>query len=192
MRISILLLILVLITCKVPKQATISQTLEFNSNFGGFTLNTPTGWTKIKVQGIDSYVGQIAVDAKDTIEFDLGYYSNDLTETEVEDIYGHIDRKLAKNKVSYDIIANYKTKIVTPKRYGVGMSGVYIDSLWKQGQDKIKFNLYGNNLTRWLRYTIHHRPVLPRLAGYPQWQPLLPSSRLCLPAFLLTNLSGSK
>jgi hypothetical protein len=30
--------------------------------------------------GADSYVGGIAIDEKDTIEFDLGWYSYDLTE----------------------------------------------------------------------------------------------------------------
>ena len=54
------------------------QTLDF----GSFTIETPNGWTKIKAQGQDSYVGRISIDAMDTLDFDLGWYSNSMTEPE--------------------------------------------------------------------------------------------------------------
>ena len=54
------------------------QTLDF----GSFTFETPNGWTKIKAQGQDSYVGRISIDAMDTLDFDLGWYSNSMTEPE--------------------------------------------------------------------------------------------------------------
>jgi len=49
-------------------------------DFGLFTIETPKSWTKIKVQPFDSYVGRIAIDDKDTLDFDLGLYSDNLTE----------------------------------------------------------------------------------------------------------------
>ncbi len=51
-------------------------------DFKKFTIETPQGWTKIKEQGTDSYVGRIAIDKTDTLEFDLGWYSWDLKEYE--------------------------------------------------------------------------------------------------------------
>lgn len=51
-------------------------------DFGSFTVETPKSWKQIKAQGIDSYVGRIAIDDKDTLDFDLGWYSNTLTEYE--------------------------------------------------------------------------------------------------------------
>ena len=43
-----------------------------------FTINTPTDFKFYQQQGIDSYVGLIT-DETDSIEFDFGWYSNDLT-----------------------------------------------------------------------------------------------------------------
>src|SRR5580704_15139232 len=49
-------------------------------SFGDFTIETPKSWTQLKQRGIDSYVGRIAIDDKDTLDFDLGWYSNTLYE----------------------------------------------------------------------------------------------------------------
>jgi hypothetical protein len=43
-----------------------------------FTVNTPTDFKFYQQQGIDSYVG-IITNETDSIEFDFGWYSNDLT-----------------------------------------------------------------------------------------------------------------
>ena len=45
---------------------------SINTGIGYLALNK-----KIKEQGVDSYVGRIAIDSVDTLEFDLGWYSND-------------------------------------------------------------------------------------------------------------------
>ena len=50
-------------------------------DFGDFTMEAPENWTYIKQRGIDSYIGAIAIDEKDTLHFDYGRYSNDLEES---------------------------------------------------------------------------------------------------------------
>jgi len=114
---------------------------------------------------MDSYVGGIAIDSTDTVHFDLGFYSNDLSEyiilqeagirSYVIKVSPHdyiiksdslsID-SLVKSSIRWERRENRKLKIVIPKKTGVGTTGIYIDSLWKVGNDNYKFNLYGTNL----------------------------------------------
>lgn len=141
-----------------------NQTLDF----GSFSIETPNSWTKIKANGTDSYVGRIAIDKTDTLDFDLGWYSNTLTEFEpqiversvlksnpnidtaeliiVESRKGVDPDKYKKNNISWDTIDGRKSKIVYPRISGAGTTGIYIDSLWKQGSDIDRFNLYAQNL----------------------------------------------
>ncbi len=161
------ILIFVFFACNQKPINSDTKTLDF----GSFTIETPKSWTKIKEQGTDSYVGKIAIDNKDTLDFDLGWYSNKLYETDVTildssmmnlvdtnavDFYSIIfvkDKNLVdpdkyrKNNISWDTIDGYKAKIVYPRRPGVGITGVYIDSLWQAGSDIDRFNLYGTNLS---------------------------------------------
>jgi hypothetical protein len=55
--------------------------------------------------------------------------------------------KYRKNNVTWDTIDGRKAKIVYPRKSGVGITGVYIDSLWISGADVDRFNLYGVNLS---------------------------------------------
>lgn len=145
------LLFLFLIGCYDSKPKSDKQTLDF----GSFTIETPNGWTKIKTQGVDSYVGKIAIDNTDTLHFDLGWYSNKLNEYEPtifdSSMIASIDTsmvdtseiifvknralvdpdKYKKNNVSWDTIDRRKAKIVFPRQSGVGTTGIYIDSLWQ-------------------------------------------------------------
>jgi hypothetical protein len=137
-------------------------------DFGLFTLEVPYKWQQVKQNGIDSYVGAIAVDNKDTLYFDLGMYSNTLTEPNIQvitrqmveennldssdfivvkDIMSmNIDADLyRKQNVSWDTIDNRRAKIVFPRISGKGITGVYIGSLWGDSS-KVRFNLHGSNL----------------------------------------------
>jgi hypothetical protein len=158
------LLLLLIIGCADNKPQADNQTLDF----GSFSIVTPNGWTKIKAQGADSYVGRIAIDNTDTIDFDLGWYSNTLTEPEPKIIEGSMLRnmdlldtsqiiivdsrkgidpdKFKKNNISWDTIDGRKAKIVFPRQSGIGTTGIYIDSLWQGGSNVDRFNLYGDNL----------------------------------------------
>lgn len=158
------LLLLFIISCADNKTKVDNQILDF----GSFTIVTPNSWTKVKAHGTDSYVGRIAIDNNDTIDFDLGWYSNTLTEDEpqiiersmlknidvldttefiiVDSRRGIDPDKYKKNNVSWDTIDGRKAKIVFPRQSGIGTTGIYIDSLWQGGSDVNRFNLYGNNL----------------------------------------------
>lgn len=132
-------------------------------DFGTFTVETPQGWTKVERQGTDSYVGQIAIDKTDTLEFDLGWYSWDLKEYEEFNFDGKkfymsstdtaaklIDSahksEVVKSNVTFTTIDNRRAKISTPIKSGIGTTGIYIDSLWLAGSAIDKFNLYGFDL----------------------------------------------
>ncbi len=149
------------IRCKDP-----SRTKRMD--FGLFTLEVPYKWQQVKQNGIDSYVGAIAVDNTDTLYFDLGMYSNTLTEPNIQVItrpmieeYNldssnfivvkdmmsmNIDADLyRKQNVSWDTIDNKRAKIVFPRISGKGTTGVYIGNLWGD-PSKVRFNLHGSNL----------------------------------------------
>lgn len=164
----LLIIITLLISCKNNNDK------YKNLDFGSFEVIVPYGWNQIEYAGIDSFVGKIAIDKNDTIQFDLGWYSFDLTEEDfpiiidkndleyilktnskidttqyviVEDIKNVIYSDYSKIIVSYTQIDSYNAKIVTPKKIGNGLTGVYIDSLWGDDYAKTKFNLYGINLS---------------------------------------------
>jgi hypothetical protein len=139
-------------------------------DFGLFTIETPQAWAKIEEKGIDSYPGRIAIDSKDTLDFDLGLYSNNLYEydpqildssmmknidtsrIQIDDLIFVKDRRFIdpdnyrKNNISWDTINGHKAKFVYPRKAGIGTTGVYIDSLWHSNIGLIKFSLSGNNL----------------------------------------------
>ena len=166
MRIVLSVLCCMAVSCAERKTVPDKQVLTF----GSFTIETPAGWTKIKARGMDSYVGRIAIDKTDTLDFDLGWYSNTLTEPEPviwdSSMIGLIDTTFAaeneiifvknrmrvdpdkykKNNISWDTIDGRIAKIVSPRKSGIGTTGIYIDSLWQSGSDADRFNLYGVNL----------------------------------------------
>lgn len=152
---------ILIVGCKDPSR---TKTMDFDL----FTIQVPYKWQQVKQNGIDSYVGAIAVDNTDTVYFDLGMYSNTLTEPNLEvitrqimeennldssnfivvkDIMSmNIDADLyRKQNVSWDTIDNRRAKIVFPRISGKGMTGVYIGSLWGDSS-KVRFNLCGADL----------------------------------------------
>jgi|SRR5690606_30546227 len=170
MRNIILIISLCLIACNNSNQNSSQLNDEDNHilDFGAFTIETPKSWKKIKEKGIDSYVGGIMIDENDTLFFDLGWYSNKLNEESpniierswLKDI-GNVDTtefiiventkkidydKFKKQNLKWDTIDNYLTKIVFPIRPEIGITGIYIDSLWESGSSIDRFNLYGTNL----------------------------------------------
>ncbi|RKO71244.1 hypothetical protein D7322_13935 [Sphingobacterium puteale] len=156
-------LTILVIGCKDPSR---TKTMDF----GLFTIEVPYKWQQVKQDGIDSYVGAIAVDNTDTLYFDLGMYSNTLTEHNIEVITRQMMEESAtdssdyiivkdmpildldldadlyrKQNVSWDTIDNRRAKIVFPRISGKGMTGVYIGSLWGNSS-KVRFNLCGADL----------------------------------------------
>lgn len=135
-------------------------------DFGAFTIQAPAHWTKIVAQGVDSYVGAIALDSTDTLSFDLGWYSDDLEEyQEVIAPDGRIyfissydtaynptlfdsanRHRVIQSRINWDSIDGRKAKLLSPIRPGAGITGIYIDSLWNSGPYHDRFNLYGKDL----------------------------------------------
>src|SRR5689334_12062762 len=65
-------------------------------DFGKFIIEVPNHWQKVKIKGIDSYVGGIKIDELDSAEFDLGPYSSDLNNESQNYEYLTIDKKKGK------------------------------------------------------------------------------------------------
>jgi hypothetical protein len=133
-------------------------------DFKSFTIATPPSWEKIVSRGVDSYVGGIKIDSTDGASFDLGLYSNDLSEYVKVNLHdttftymttsnypplngdSTYMENIKKCKVIWDTIDGYKAKLVIPINSGLGVTGIYIDSLWQINSQNVKFQLSGNNL----------------------------------------------
>ena len=154
------------LSCTDNKLSTDTKLMDF----GVFTIETPSQWKQIKEASIDSYGGRISIDQQDTVEFDLGLYSDNLYESDPQLIDSlmiplmdssyknnisiifvknkkHVDPDTYRhNNVTWEIIDNRKAKLVYPRVTGIGTTGVYMDSLWTYEAEEIKFNMYGMNL----------------------------------------------
>ncbi|MBD8084191.1 hypothetical protein [Chryseobacterium caseinilyticum] len=149
-----------------------SKTNTKSISFSSFDITVPVNWNKINLKGTDSDVGAIVTEKNDTVFFDHGPYSNSLDENSVIYEKSFLEIILQKipdidttkmiivndlskinvddyklNTSRYEIISGYKAKIVSPKKQGKGMTGIYIDSLGSSSLGKIKFNLYAENLS---------------------------------------------
>ncbi len=97
-----------------------------------FTIIVPSTWTLEEVQGYDSFVRQIKINEQEKISIDLGWYSSNL----------NVDNSI--HDIMIKTIDNKNAKIVKPKNFQRGTTGVYIDSLDIQ---KTKFQMSGIDLS---------------------------------------------
>jgi len=140
-------------------------------DFKAFEITVPSSWKKYKIKGIDSYVSGLITDKNDTLIFDLGWYSPDLTknpeilvfeESEYAEFTSEQREKLkgtkhlvvadytsadfhAKDYLKYDFeidsIDCFEAKFIKPRNKGFGASGIYIDSLKGGGLNSNKTRL---------------------------------------------------
>lgn len=137
MRSFALALILLTLGCShSPNNGSGFKTLDLHT----FTIEVPNSWTYFPIQGLDSYVGGVAIGNGDTLTFDYGYYSNQLKEVGPE--------SLRKQNFRFDSIGGFEAKIVFPRRAGTGVTGVYFDSVGVGGMGKKGLNLYGEDLSK--------------------------------------------
>lgn len=141
-------------------------------DLGPFSIDLPTNWQVVEVQGIDSYVREIVTGDGDTIYFDYGYYSNSLEEESVRiypsnmipwflereiDTTGMVfldkekitetDREKFRKQIElHDTIGGFTAKIVEPRIPGSGMTGIYFDSLGEGSIGKIMLQVSGVDL----------------------------------------------
>lgn len=132
---------------------------ERTRDFGVFSLKIPSSWQYIPQQGIDSYVGLIAIDSKDTLFFDYGPYSSNLISGTLDEMFEMDTIPMSfeefENISSYYfsfqegnlrdsvhlkpyLIERYKDTViqhfpaikVNPKIIGTGKTGIFVDSIW--------------------------------------------------------------
>ena len=166
------MLFLIIAVLTLSCSTTYYETLDF----GKFKITVPDNWQKYEMQGLDSYVGGIVTDKGDTLIFDLGWYSGDISEDLpmvydadrlseltrkerellpktkhliVDDLFPtDVDmRDYLKYKWELDTIDGFPAKVITPTNSGFGGSGIYIDSLSSGNSNKGKFSFYGFHLT---------------------------------------------
>ena len=111
-------------------RSTTWQFIDANS----FTLSLPPNWKFNELQGIDSYVGEFTGDGA-KLGFDYGWYSNPLAEDNDPN-----------HTVTYETIDGHRAKIVIPKTFGNGITGVYFEDLGG-GFQKTRLEVSGYNLT---------------------------------------------
>lgn len=146
---------------------------EKEMDFGSFTIKAPNNWTYIKENGKEAFIGKIALDQKDTIDFYYGKYLKNIEDNKgfyilndsvflyaESDPYGKPNRKLDKFygkahtvnfkklsnvEYSYEMIDNLKAWIATPKKPGIGLTSVQ----FKKGTKKepMTFLMSGFNLS---------------------------------------------
>ena len=128
--------------------------MEFKTKDCGFSIDAPTNWKYKKQQGVDSYVGEIYIGNKDTIHFDLGYFSNSLDYSfctrELD-----IDDELVKTKKSFETINGLNAKFVLHRYKNLNDFGIHFDSLWTdkhseqfESRDIVRFTVYGKNISK--------------------------------------------
>ncbi len=158
-----ILLLLLLFSCDNSEYKTI--------DFGSFEITVPRNWKKYEQKGIDSYVGGLITNEEDTLSFDLGWYSGDLTRNMELLVFNKTEySKLSKKhkseleNVKHLIVENYFTSNYDPKDYhkydfiedsvncfgakfifprvkGFGYSGIFIDSLKGDGETEYKTSM---------------------------------------------------
>ena len=121
-----LLIIIAVLTVSCKTRNTEWQELDF----GSFKLKTPHGWTKVEKQGIDSYFGGLT-DGKDTLWFDYGLYSVDLTGEES-----------SAHRYAKDTVNGLPARIMIPDTAGKGYITMYIPKVTV----KNKFTIWGKNI----------------------------------------------
>jgi PBP1b-binding outer membrane lipoprotein LpoB len=97
-----------------------------------FTINIPAMWTMEEVQGYDSFVRQIRISEQQVISIDLGWYSNPL----------NVDA--ATHTIQFKTIDNKNAKIVNPKDFQSGTTGVYFELI---DDNNNRLNISGQDLS---------------------------------------------
>lgn len=99
-------------------------------DFGSFTLKVPPDWQAFREKGVDSYVGGIT-NGKDSMWFDLGWYSAEINDEETEN---HL--------YAQDTINGLIGILQIPRVDGIGSLRLSIPRV----NDRDKFSLGGDNI----------------------------------------------
>lgn len=116
---------LLLIACAVDSDWKLQEVNDF-------TMEIPTSWTMVEVQGYDSFVQQIRINGQEVVHIDLGWYSNKL----------NVDP--ATHTIQFKTIDARTAKLVQPKNFQAGTTGVYFDQI---DESPNRLNVRGENLS---------------------------------------------
>ncbi len=100
---SLLSIPLVLLACQ--HSPTVDQGRRKRLDYGVFTLQAPPEWKKFTERGVDSYIGGLT-DGKDSLEFDYGWYSHELSPRDVDSTHLYAS----------DSIDGFEAVLTIPKR----------------------------------------------------------------------------
>ena len=127
--------------------------MAFDFYGDGFQFQAPVGWTYHKLQGVDSYYGEIVAGEKDTLYFDMGRYSPPLDNPLYRNNGDEDDEENYRSKVVWKNINGYNAKFASHWTKKKSDYGIYFDSLWTvnnpdDSREKIKLTIYGFNLSK--------------------------------------------
>ncbi|AMM50396.1 hypothetical protein TH61_03260 [Rufibacter sp. DG15C] len=167
---NLLSLIILLIICASCRK---NENHEFQTvDFEAFQVDLSKTWRVVDLKGIDSHIKAIVTEDGDTLQFDYGFYSGALEEESLKvypanlrkifiergrDTTGFIflDKEIVsssdlepyrKQRLENKIIDGFRASIMTPKKPGTGITGVYFDSLGNGPIGNIQLRFSGNNL----------------------------------------------
>lgn len=135
-------------------------------DYGEFEIEVPLDWKTLSIQGIDSDVGGLITSQGDTLIYDLGWYTFDPEEEDVEFQYNlvYLEGLKANEEVDIDSLYErridikhsyetaeidcFKAKLVMPLDSLGLFTGVFIDSLSVSDNNVTKFGFYGKGLDK--------------------------------------------
>lgn len=118
----LIFILLFLFSCKVDE----SKKLDFEV----FEITFSEPWSKIKYEGIDSFIGGMT-NGKDSLFFDYGWYSPNLDSEDFKSLVH-----------SVSTINGKKALLMKPDVKGKGTTGVYFKNI--KGENSL--SIYGNNI----------------------------------------------
>ena len=146
------------IACHENTPTPSTQLLEY----GMFTIEVPAHWSQLPAKELNSSKGGIQLDSSDRVNFELGQEVDDLNEyvhiidstyafkgnakdTAISGNWAKME-SLRKSNTTYMTIDGHRAKIITPKKAGDGITGVFIDSLKISAAGWYKFQFSGKDL----------------------------------------------
>lgn len=130
---SIFFFLILLSNCTAVKNSS-----EKTINFNGFEMTVPANWEKTEMQGIDSKVGGLKMGMNEEIQYDYGFYANNLSDLEKD------------NEVIYEKIDGQDAKLIFTKDNDANDVGIYFDDVQsvKNGSMKMHLQMSGKNISR--------------------------------------------
>jgi len=110
-------------------------------------METPVGWKRVDLEAVSSFDGLIAIGGKDTLTFSLGFWSSLLHDGQLLSTLQNDDTYVPAKKHEKKI-DGFDAYTVVPQGKSIATARIYIDSLYCSGPAVVKFDFYGNHLSK--------------------------------------------